>query len=224
MRTTRMRRPGAFAAISMTSAALLLAVACGGGKTGDAKDPSGPATSSAPSASSGSVAAAPNGAGDTGPARGATTTTTTALDASDLQGARLGSSSRKEIEIKGDAGPRAPPGGRAGEPGRNVEDIGAVVRARRDEARACYDRSLKDHPGIEGNLDVKWVIDPQGDVSDVSVDHQRSSIHEASVGACIVDIIKKMKFARSQKGFETRAHYPFDFHPNSASAGKDAGK
>lgn len=108
------------------------------------------------------------------------------------------------------------------EPGRKREDIQAIVMARREEARACYDKALKDHPGIEGDLDIKWTIDPQGNVADAQLDTTKSQILEPSVSNCIIDVIKKIKFAPSQKGFETRAHYPFNFHPRNV--GKDAGK
>lgn len=104
-----------------------------------------------------------------------------------------------------------------------VKDIQAIVVARRDEARACYDKGLAAHPGIEGDLDVKWVIDPQGNVANAEVDTTKSSILEPNVGACIVDVITKIKFAASSKGYETRAHYPFNFHPKTFSP-KDAGK
>jgi TonB family protein len=95
--------------------------------------------------------------------------------------------------------------------------------SRRDEARACYDKGLKDHPGIEGDLTVKFVIDPQGAVTDASVDSSKSTINEPTVGACIVDIIKKIKFAPSKGGFETRANYPYNFHPKTFGKA-DAGK
>ena len=203
-----------FLAVSATSAALVLSVACGG--KDEAKSPAG-AASGAPSSdppasgSSGDVAASSGG------------TTTTQLDASDLQGAKLTSTSRTEVETKGDAGPRPGPGGRSDEPGRKVEDIRTIVLTHRDEARACYDKALKDHPGIEGDLDIKWTIDPQGAVTDAAVDQSKSSIHEDSVGTCIIDVIKKIKFAPSGKGYETRAHYPFNFHPKTFTP-KDAGK
>jgi hypothetical protein len=213
-----------FAAMTMSSAAVLLAVACGGGGAGDAKDPTGAAASSSPSASPATSGSAASGGGDTAPASGGTTTTTQLGDGGDLQGAKLGSSSKKEVEIKGDAGPKTPPGGKSDEPGRRVDDIRTMVQARRDEARACYDKALKDHPGIEGDLDIKWVINPDGTIGDISVDHQKSSIHEESVGTCVIAVIKQIKFAPSQKGFETRAHYPFNFHPKNAPGGKDAGK
>jgi hypothetical protein len=68
------------------------------------------------------------------------------------------------------------------------------------------------------------VIDPQGNVQDASVDTTKSSILEPSVGSCVIEVIKKIKFAASAKGYETRAHYPFNFHPKTfGGAGKDAG-
>ncbi len=67
------------------------------------------------------------------------------------------------------------------------------------------------------------MIDPQGNVTDASVDTTKSSILEPSVGQCIIEVIKKIKFAASAKGYETRAHYPFNFHPKTFNA-KDAGK
>src|SRR4029079_8212408 len=127
-----------------------------------------------------------------------------------------------EIETKGQSGPKAGPG-HTPEPGRKREDIQTIIMARRDEARACYDKALKDHPGIEGDLTIKWTIDPQGAVTDIAVDTTKSQILEASVGTCIIEIIKKIKFAPSAKGFETKTNYPYNFHPRNFPA-KDAGK
>jgi hypothetical protein len=85
--------------------------------------------------------------------------------------------------------------------------------AHRDDARACYDRALPTHPGVEGDLVIQWTIDPKGNVTQVSSDTSRSQIAEASVVACVSDIIKKIQFASSPGGFETKAFYPFNFHP-----------
>src|SRR5262249_6844476 len=104
----------------------------------------------------------------------------------------------------------------AHEPGRTQKDIQTIILSHRDEARACYDKALKDHPGIEGNIDVKWTIDPKGMVTETSVDESKSDIHEPSVGKCIGEIIQKIHFSVSGKGLETRAHYPFNFHPRNA--------
>jgi hypothetical protein len=113
---------------------------------------------------------------------------------------------------------------RKSELGRGVDDIRAIIGARRDEFRACYDKSLRDHPGIEGDIDVKWVIDPKGAATDLSVDDAKTSISEPGVRTCIMDIIKKIRFAESPKGFESRTHYPFNFNPRSGGRVQDAGK
>lgn len=153
------------------------------------------------------------GPGSSGGASGGSTTD--ALPpGGELQGAKLGSSTHKEVETKGPSGPKAGHG-HSQEPGRRREDIRTIVMSRRDEARACYDKGLKDHPGIEGDLTVKFVIDPEGAVTDASVDPSKSTINEPSVGTCVADVIKKIKFAPSKGGFETRANYPFNFHPKT---------
>jgi outer membrane biosynthesis protein TonB len=219
-----------------SSALVLASVACGGGKDGEgAKSPTSSSASGEPSGGStdraGSSGASGSGSGATtdkngssgAAGSGATTTTTQLGSGGDLQGARLGDKVHTETESKGDSGPKSTHGQSANEPGRSVKDIQTIVVVRRDEARACYDKALAAHPGIEGDLDIKWVIDPQGNVTDASVDTTKSQILEPSVGACIIDVIKKIKFAASAKGYETRAHYPFNFHPKNTSA-KGAGK
>ena len=224
MRSIQSRKNSFFLALTVLSASLYLTAACGGAGKPDVKSP-GDGTTPAEGASSGG--GSPRGASGTssgvssGGASGGTTTTTALPDGGELQGAKLGSSSHTEIETKGDAGPKAGPG-HSQEPGRKREDIQTIVMSRRDEARACYDKGLKDHPGIEGDLTVKFVIDPQGAVTDASVDSSKSTIIEPGVGACIVDIIKKIKFAPSKGGFETRANYPYNFHPKTFGKG-DAG-
>jgi outer membrane biosynthesis protein TonB len=115
-------------------------------------------------------------------------------------------------------------GGKKGsEPGRSHEDIRVLVMAHREEARACYDNALAAHPGIEGDVKMKFTIDPEGNVSEIGLDPQGSTILEPSVASCIGDVIKKIKFAKSSKGFETHGHYPFNFHPRANQGRKDAG-
>jgi hypothetical protein len=106
------------------------------------------------------------------------------------------------------------------EPGRGPADIRAIIVAHRDEARACYDKALDGHPGIEGDLVVQWTIDPKGTVTQVSVDASRSQITEAGLVACVGGVIRKIQFAASPGGFETKAFYPFNFHPRRATGGQ----
>jgi hypothetical protein len=50
-------------------------------------------------------------------------------------------------------------------------------------------------------------------VTGAAVDSSRSTIADAAVSDCIVNIIKKIQFAPSPGGYETKADYPFNFHP-----------
>ena len=226
MRSNESRKSSLFLALPLivmwASASLVLVsagVACGGEKTGDPKTPGGDGKGTSDGTSSGGGGTS-SGAVSSGGASGGTTTTSNLPDGGELQGAKLGSSTHSEVETKGDGGPKAGPG-HTQEPGRSVRDIQTIIQARRDEARACYDKGLKDHPGIEGDLTVKWVIDPTGKVSDAAVDSSKSTINEPGVGKCVVDIIKAIAFAPSKGGFETRANYPFNFHPKTFA--KDGG-
>jgi len=174
--------------------------ACGGSPSEDPKTPA-----SEPGSADGTGAPPP--AVDAGPA---TTTTSTLGSNGDLQGAKLTSSSSTTVETKGEGGPR--PNG-DGEVGRRREDVQTIIGSRRDDARKCYDDALKRNPSLEGDLDVKWTIDPKGVVTDIAVDDSKSQIHDEALGKCVIAIIQKVKFAESPKGFESRMHYPFNFHP-----------
>lgn len=104
---------------------------------------------------------------------------------------------------------------RNGEPGRTGDDIQAMVVANRDKARACYDKAEATHQGIEGDITIGFVIDPKGVVKDVAVDPARTNLPDNNVGPCIVDVIRQLKFPASPKGLESKASYPFNFHPKT---------
>lgn len=174
-------------------------VGCGGGQA------AGPGATPPPPGSGPTPADAP--AIDAGP----TTTTTTLPEGGDLLGAKL-EQTTTVASTTSSAAP-APRGPHGHDPGRGPADIRAIIIAHRDEARACYDRALPGHPGVEGDLVVQWTIDPKGNVTAISSDTSRSQITEASVVACVVKIIQGIQFAPSPGGFETKAFYPFNFHP-----------
>jgi hypothetical protein len=208
-RISRLARRLSLAAPMAVGVALVL-VACGGKQGPGAASPEGALASAAGDAG----AAAP---GSPASVPSATTTTTTTLgDAGELQGAKLQSSTTSAATAEApDAGPGRGP--HVSEPGRAVKDIQVIVQAHREEARACYDKAQQAHPdpAMKGNLDVKWTIDPTGKVTEIAIDDPRSDIHDAGVGKCVMEIIKGIHFAVSGKGFETRAHYPFNFNPHN---------
>jgi hypothetical protein len=193
-------------AAALVGAATLF-LACGASPAG------GAARAPGADPSEGGVVAAQADAGPT------TTTTLTLGDGGDLQGTKLGQSATTTVQTAIDGGPHGP---HQQDPGRSPKDIQAIVVSRRDEARACYDAALKAHPGIEGDLDIQWTIDPKGNVTEIALDPSRSQILEPSVTKCISAIIKQIHFNESAKGFETHAHYPFNFHPRSRGMKVDA--
>ncbi len=208
-----------FLVVCGASSAVVLSVACGS----PPKTPEGAGGEGGSTAGNDTPSSSGGGGGGGGDVGTGGTTTTTQLDASDLQGQKLTSGSRKEVETKGDGGPKTPRSGGSDEPGRRRDDIKTIILTHRDEARACYDKALKDHPGIEGDIEIKWTIDPDGNVTNPEVDDGKSQIHEPSVGKCIIDVIKNIKFAKSEKGYESHARYPFNFHPKASQLRKDGG-
>lgn len=188
--------------------ALLTSVvlACGGQVGHDVAQSPGVTPARAPSASLSSASEPPSST-SMGPA----TTTTALADGSGGQGSKLPETrTAASPSAKVTVTPKAP---HAHDAGRGPADIGAIVVAHRDEARACYDRALADHPGIEGDLVILWTIDPKGSVTRTATDSSRSQITEPAVVTCVTDIIERIQFARSPGGFETNASYPFNFHP-----------
>jgi hypothetical protein len=202
-RTSLAARAYGLAVVSVC--ALSFAAACGGGASASGESAKTP-ESAAATADAGVAPA-------TSAASGPSTTTT---DLPDAEAApthlpQAGTSS-------GDAGaPAAHFDGHAHEMGRTPADIRASVVAHRDQARACYDGALADHPGLEGDLVIKWTIDPKGNVTETSLDSAKSQITEPGVVACISAIIKRIQFAASPGGYETKAFYPFNFHPHHAT-------
>ena len=187
---------------------MLLVAACGG-SSAQKPGPASPSSAAADVADGGASAAAPAPSSPT-------TTTATLPDAGELQGAKLQSSTTTSSTADmPEAGPGKGP--HQQEPGRAVKDIQVIVQAHRDDARLCYDSAQQAHPDptMKGNLDVKWTIDPTGKVTDIAVDDARSDIHDPAIGKCVMAVIKAIHFAVSAKGFETRAHYPFNFNPHN---------
>jgi hypothetical protein len=97
-------------------------------------------------------------------------------------------------------------------------DVRALVVAHDAEVRSCRERALQEHPDLDGELVITWVIDPKGNVNGTAVDESRSTVSDASLFGCISAVIKRIQFAASPGGFETRTSYPFRVHPRHGRA------
>ena len=96
---------------------------------------------------------------------------------------------------------------------RTTEVIAAIVKKNREQARACYEKVLKDKPGLKGDLVIQFVLKPDGAVKSAELNQERSTLSEPAIVKCVVDVIKSLKFPASSRGMETKANYPFNFNP-----------
>jgi hypothetical protein len=96
---------------------------------------------------------------------------------------------------------------------RTMDSIAALVKAHRKEARECYEKALKQIPGLKGDLVIHFILKPNGEVKQAELNEPRSTIREASVSSCVIEVIRKIEFPKSSKGLETTVNYPFNFNP-----------
>jgi hypothetical protein len=96
---------------------------------------------------------------------------------------------------------------------RTMEVIAATVKEHRKDARACYEKGAKQVAGLQGDLVIHFVLKPNGKVKSAELNRERSTITEASVVSCVIDVISAIEFPRSSRGMETNVNYPFNFTP-----------
>jgi hypothetical protein len=102
------------------------------------------------------------------------------------------------------------------EPGRCRGDVANKVSESRATARACYD--ARPTPA-GGRIIINFEIDAAGGVTDASQSVKDEQIDDKEMVACIIDVIKEIKFAKSAKGKTTRAYHTFEFTAKKGGAG-----
>ncbi len=87
--------------------------------------------------------------------------------------------------------------------------IQRVVRQNRRPIRHCYERQLQEDPELSGQIMMKWVIGPTGEVVEVSV--VESEMESAELEQCLIEQIGEWTFPEPDGGGEVRVNYPFNF-------------
>lgn len=105
----------------------------------------------------------------------------------------------------------AKPLGATVEETRTMEVIRGVVSQHRQKVRACFDALPKADQGSGGTLTVAFKIGPQGNVQEASLNNERSTLKQPDLVKCALDVVKKIEFPKSSRGFESNVNYPFDF-------------
>jgi len=96
---------------------------------------------------------------------------------------------------------------------RTMDVIRKFVLERREKVRPCYDKAQAGRPNFKGDVMMRFVLSPSGDVQQIFYDQAESTLYAPDVGECIAAEMKTWKFPPSSRGMETKVGYPFNFNP-----------
>ena len=96
---------------------------------------------------------------------------------------------------------------------RTMKVIQQTVLDNRARFRACYDAVQDKEPEVQGDMTIHFVLDSSGRVREASLNEQRSTLKHPEIAKCIIGELRKVQFAASSKGLETKVNYPFNFNP-----------
>lgn len=94
-----------------------------------------------------------------------------------------------------------------------MDVIRKFVLERREKVRPCYDKAQAGRPNFKGDVMMRFVLSPSGDVQQIFYDQAESTLYAPDVGECIAAGMKTWKFPPSSRGMETKVGYPFNFNP-----------
>ncbi|MDX2010112.1 MAG: AgmX/PglI C-terminal domain-containing protein [Myxococcaceae bacterium] len=90
--------------------------------------------------------------------------------------------------------------------------IAAVVKAKNDAIRRCYERALaRAGPGLAGKVTLRWTVTGRGAVRDVRV--ASATLPSDSVKDCLIEQIEQLTFPAPRDGREVEINYPWVFSP-----------
>ena len=72
--------------------------------------------------------------------------------------------------------------------------------------RYCYETQLLRDSRVAGEVDVAFLINPDGTVQTATASGMNDQ-----VAACVAEVVRGIKFRRATHGAATEVHYPFTF-------------
>jgi hypothetical protein len=124
--------------------------------------------------------------------------------------------------------PAAPPEAKPVEPG--VAQTGAPTRGKLPKAvvdeklksagpaiQACYERGLKAKPDLQGDVDIDFVVAPDGTVPHASAAEGDTALAHTPTVDCILAEIRKLTFPEPRGG-RVFLNYPLHFEPPKPAA------
>src|SRR5262249_48893940 len=90
-----------------------------------------------------------------------------------------------------------------------MERFGPVVQTRKNELRACYDRSRATNPDLKGTAYIDFVIDLEGRVTRAAV--FGTTLHDQTLEACLIKVFEQLQFP--PRDVPTHVSYPVQLKP-----------
>ncbi len=96
---------------------------------------------------------------------------------------------------------------------RTTQVVADFVKERRERVRICYDDVQRRNPELQGDIMIRFVLSPEGNVKSIEYSEDESTIHSQELADCMIAEMKTWKFPPSSKGMESSIGYPFNFNP-----------
>jgi TonB family protein len=74
--------------------------------------------------------------------------------------------------------------------------IGKVMRAHAPQIRQCYEQQLAQNPKLQGRVQLSFVAQPDGKVSDVRVDEAQTTLKSSELHRCLVATVTTWRLPR----------------------------
>lgn len=88
-------------------------------------------------------------------------------------------------------------------------NIYTTMTSKPDELGACYKKGLAENPKLEGTVETKVVVLPNGEIE--SVDLKSSSLGHDDTDLCIVNVVKQLKFKPLASDKKVSVIVPYTF-------------
>jgi hypothetical protein len=88
--------------------------------------------------------------------------------------------------------------------------IRRYIMRRYEQIRYCYDKQLLAHPNISGEVEIRFLITPNGTVQGSNGAAGAGMDHE--VASCAADIIGSIAFPAPGDGGGVQVNFPLTFH------------
>ena len=92
------------------------------------------------------------------------------------------------------------------------EVLSRIMSRNKTKYWACYDVALERDPKLRGRVDVSFVIDPRGNVNDVTA----SGVGDEALHSCIQQSFRSISFPAPEGGGPVEVRYPMDLEPKAS--------